>query len=129
MLRAHHHAGRVLWCVPRFTSSPNPPTQFMTLVGFRVFILLLSALLSNSCSNPIPLCSSDREVCALGFGLVWEKPNKAKKWSGKDRNRSRNGLEGNWSEACALGSGDVFAAYWSRKSSSKAQNGPQKHQT
>ena len=38
MLRAHHHARRVLWCALRFTFPPNPPTQSMTFVGLRVFI-------------------------------------------------------------------------------------------
>ena len=33
--REHHHARRVVWCAPRFTDL-NPPTQFTTLVGFRV---------------------------------------------------------------------------------------------
>ena len=38
MFRAHHHAGRVVWCAPRFTLSPNPPTLISTLVGFRVYL-------------------------------------------------------------------------------------------
>ena len=38
MLRAHHNAGRVAWRALRFTFPPNPPTQSMTFVGFRVFI-------------------------------------------------------------------------------------------
>ena len=32
------HARRVLWCALRFTVPPNPPTQSMTIDGFRVFI-------------------------------------------------------------------------------------------
>ena len=33
--RAPHHARRVVWCAPRFTEPPNPPTQFMTLERLR----------------------------------------------------------------------------------------------
>ena len=36
--RAHHHARRVVLCAPRFTEPSNPPTQFVTFVGFRVFL-------------------------------------------------------------------------------------------
>ena len=36
MYCAHHHAGRVVWCAPRFTLSPNPPTLISTLVGLKV---------------------------------------------------------------------------------------------
>ena len=77
---------------PRFSDLPNPPTHFITFVGFRVFICLSSALLSNSCLNPSPcyFIGSRFVLWDLGVFIAWAKGLKPLRFPSARFERPRN---------------------------------------
>ena len=70
MLRTHHHARRVLWCVLAFSALAQPTHPLLNLIGFRVLPYLEAARIKKS-HSPDSQANLEfqmmKSVCALSF--------------------------------------------------------------